>query len=82
MNVKGWGEETHLVAGADFQADVFANGRRRTIRAFLVPLLRAKLGPCLPLRDSMVDQRLLQNAFSAPCDLQGSRKRCSRSERS
>ena len=70
MNGREWKENsTHLVSGGDLEGDVLADGRRRTIRSRLVPLLVSELCPLLPLRNSMLYDGLLEGSLDLPCNL-------------
>ena len=60
-------QSTHLVARAQLERNVFADRRRRAIRARLVALLLPELRPILPLSDRVVHDRLLEY----PLDLAG-----------
>jgi hypothetical protein len=63
------GGETDLVASANLEHNGLADGCRRAIRAGLASLFLAELGPRLPLRDGMVDERLLEHTLCLARDL-------------
>ena len=60
---------THLVPRAQLEGDILAYCCRSAVRSRLVPLLLAELRPCLPLRNSVVYDSLLQHSLDFARDL-------------
>ena len=60
---------THLVPRAQLEGDILAYCCRSAVRSRLVPLLLAELRPCLPLRNSVVYDSLLQYSLDFARDL-------------
>jgi hypothetical protein len=54
-----------LAPSLNLEVDVLSNRRRRTIRTSVLSLLSAKLGPVLPLGNSMRHLRCLQSTTDA-----------------